>query len=119
MKKDEVKTEGKRVMKPKVVQSVSEAIGQEPFYPDSERRELASLLDSPYILQDARIVEQFETAFGVSDFALLLLVDADGAEFTTLCGGMVVVKKVRQVIEGKLFPLMATLVKTERYYDII
>lgn len=119
MKKDEVKTEGTRKMKPKVTQTISEAIGQEPFYPDADRRELAMILDMPFILKDARIVEQFETAFGVSDFALLLLEDSDGAQFTTLCGGMVVVKKIRLVLEGKLFPLMVVLSKGERYYDIL
>ena len=118
LKGDELKTQGARKMKPKVTQTVDEAIGREPFYPNADRRELAMILDMPFILKDARIVEAFETAFGVSDFALLLLEDSEGAQFTTLCGGMVVVKKIRLVLEGNLFPLMAVLSKGERYYDI-
>ena len=103
----------------KSCKSMTEAIGQEPFYPDADRRELADCLESEFILQDARIVEGFTSAFGESDFALLKLVDGEGAIFTTLCGGMVVVKKVRQALTERLLPLRVTLNRHERYYDIV
>jgi len=103
----------------KSCRSMTEAIGQAPFYPDADRRELADCLDKEFILQDARIVEGFTGAFGESDFALLYLVDGEGALFTTLCGGMVVVKKVHQALAEHLLPLRVTLYRHERYYDIV
>ncbi|GAJ04616.1 unnamed protein product, partial [marine sediment metagenome] len=76
------------------------------FHPDLPKRPQAELLDEPYEIVDAMVVKDFESQFGRSDFALLEMVDAkDDSHFTTLAGGLVVVKKVQYAIDHKLFPL--------------
>lgn len=98
----------------------SDEFGKGSFYPDIPKRPLAEVLDKTFSLVDATIIEGFESKFGTSDFSLLLLEDVStGEQFTTLCGGMVVVKKVRQALDKKLLPLFATIVKPAQYYDIL
>lgn len=96
-----------------------EAVGGVAFYPDMPKQRLSDVLDSENVVLDAKIVEGFTSAFGESDFALLLCEDSEGNQFTTLCGGEVVIKKVRKAIVDKLLPLRATIIKPERYYDIV
>lgn len=89
------------------------------FYPDLPRESLTDILDRTYRIKDAQIVEDFEGAFGLSTFALMLCEDLNTGEiFTTLCGGMVVVKKIRKALDGKMLPLIGTIMKVGRYYDI-
>ena len=107
----EDKTGGKRTFK-------SELGGAE-FYPDRPKYALELVLRNEYQILDAMIVEGFEGVFGESDFALILMEDQNGQQFTTLCGGMVVIKKLRKAKEKDLLPLYGTIVKNERYYDII
>lgn len=99
--------------------SFSEVISSSQFYPSIPREPFTNILDHPYRINDALIVEDFEGKFGLSTFALMLCEDLDtGAIFTTLCGGMVVVKKIRKALEGKMLPLIGTISKVGRYYDI-
>lgn len=89
------------------------------FYPDLPKRSLSTVVDTTHEITDAKIVEEFESQFGKSDFALLLMTDPkDGTQFTCLAGGMVVVKKVRYALEHKLFPLYGTITYNGTYYDI-
>jgi len=98
----------------------SDEFGKGTFYPDISRRPLEEVLDKTYSVLDATIVEGFESKYGESDFALILMEDVPtGEQFTTLCGGMVVVKKIRQALDRQIFPILGTIVKPGRYYDII
>ena len=100
--------------------SFSDVMPTGEFYPDLPKVLLEAVLDVPCRVLDAQIVTDYEGPFGVSDFALLLLEDiATGAQNTTLCGGMVVVKKLRKAQADNLLPLLGTIVKPGRYYDII
>ena len=107
----EDKTGGKRTFKSE--------LGVGEFYPDLPKMPLLVLLNYEYQILDAVIVEGFEGEFGESDFALILMEEKDGKQFTTLCGGMVVIKKLRKAKEKDLLPLYGTIVKLEKYYDII
>jgi len=99
--------------------SFGDVIPHGDFYPDLPREELGYILERTYRIVDATIVEDFEGKFGPSTFALMLMEDLDdGHQFTTLCGGMVVVKKVRKALEGKMLPLIGTICKPGRYFDI-
>jgi len=99
--------------------------GSVNFYPDLARAPLETVLDRELLVLDAMIVEDFETQYGIGDFALLRLSDeATGEEFTTICGGRVVVRKVRKALAQRLLPLYGTIVLREggahgRYYDIV
>ncbi len=99
--------------------SFSDVMPPEHFYQDLPKVDLTDILDRTYRLIDAAIVDGFEGKFGLSTFALLLMEDLDnGEQFTTLCGGMVVVKKVKKALQGSMLPLLATITKPGRYYDI-
>jgi len=90
------------------------------FYPDLPKEELENLLDIPYLIRDVLIVRGFHSSFGESDFALILLEDLEsGQKFTTLCGGMVVLKKLEQAQAERLLPLIGTICKPTHYYDIV
>lgn len=102
------------------IKTFSEAVGGTQFYPDLPKKPLSECLDKQYLVVDATIVYGFESKFGESDFALLLLQDMkDGSQFTTLCGGMVVVKKIAKALQDDILPLYGTITKQARYYDII
>jgi len=89
------------------------------FYPDLPKEALKDVLQVEHEITDAQVVRDFDSAFGKSDFALLLLTDpASGKQFTTLCGGMVVVKKVQYALDNKLLPLRGIITFTGDYYDI-
>ncbi|MBA7567227.1 hypothetical protein ES708_08936 [subsurface metagenome] len=89
------------------------------FHPDLPKLPLADVLGEVYEITDALIVEGFDSQFGKSDFALLLLTDLkEGKQYTTLAGGIVVVKKVRYALDHKLLPLFGTVTYNGTYYDI-
>ncbi|MBA7712050.1 hypothetical protein ES703_121018 [subsurface metagenome] len=89
------------------------------FHPDLPKVELKSLMDMEIEVTDAMIVRDFNSKFGSSDFALLLITNqADGTQYTTLCGGMVVVKKLQYALDNRLLPLRGTITKDVDYYDI-
>ena len=90
------------------------------FYPDLPKKELDDVLDIPYLIPDVKIIKGFHSQFGESDFALIRLQDLEtGEQATTLCGGMVVVRKLEQAKAQRLLPLVGTIVKPAHYYDII
>jgi len=97
----------------------TDVLDTEPFWPDLPKEQLPDLLNRTYKVFDARVIEDFETDFGTHDLALLALEDLDsGEKFTTACSGIVVVKKIKKVLAGKMLPLIGTITKEERYYDI-
>ena len=90
------------------------------FYPDMPRKTLEEVIDTPFIILDCHIVKGYKSAFGESDFALILMQESAGDDkFTTLCGGEVVVKKLSEAKAQNLLPLFGTIVKPAHYYDIV
>lgn len=101
------------------LKSFGDVMPSSAFYPDLPKKSLTDILDRTYRIDDAAIIDDYEGKFGLSTFALLLCADLDdGVMFTSVCGGMVVVKKIRKALEGKMLPLIATISKVGRYYDI-
>jgi len=104
----------------KTTKSFNDVMPKIEFHPDLAKLELEAVIDNQYQVDDALIVRDFDSKFGKSDFALLLLTEpATGDQFTTLCGGLVVVKKIQYALDKKLLPLMATITHDKDYYDIV
>ncbi|MBA7584539.1 hypothetical protein ES708_26494 [subsurface metagenome] len=103
----------------KTTKSFTDVMPKIEFYPDLPKLPLKDVLGEVYEITDATIVEDFDSQFGKSDFALLLLTELkDGKQYTTLAGGMVVVKKIKYALEHKLLPLFGTVTYNGTYYDI-
>lgn len=99
--------------------SYSDVMPKTDWYPELPRLDIDEVLERTYRMTDATIVEDYDGKFGKSSFALVLLQDLDNGDLATcLFGGMVVVKKIRKAIEGHMLPLLATLTKSKRYYDL-
>ena len=89
------------------------------FHPELPKVSLKDVIDKEYEVTDTLIVRDFNSQFGNSDFALLLLTDLDdGKQYTTLCGGLVVVKKMQYALDNRLLPLRGVISKPADYYDI-
>lgn len=102
------------------VKRVSDFITDAQFYPDVAKKPLVEALDKDAFLIDAAVITDFETEYGKSDFALMLFQDqADGTQYTVICGGVVVVRKIKELLAKQLLPLIAKLTKVGRFYDII
>lgn len=103
----------------KTTKSFTDVMPKIEFYPDLPKLPLKDVLGEVYEITDAQIVEDFDGAFGKSDFALMLLTHIeDGKQYTTLAGGMVVVKKIRYALKHQLLPLFGTVTFNGTYYDI-
>ena len=84
------------------------------LYPDLEQKDIKELLDKDLLVKDVTLLDG---NFG--EFAVILFEDfVTGKEYTTACGGMVVVKKLKEAQEKSLLPLIGTITKEGRYYDI-
>ncbi len=103
----------------KATKSFGDVMPKIEFHTDLPKVELADVLDRQFEITDAKIVRDFDSKFGKSDFALLLLTDLDTRDqCTTLCGGMVVVKKILYAMENSLLPLLGIITYDKDYYDL-
>lgn len=99
--------------------SFSDVTGGGQFYPELPKVKLADILGKTFVMRDAVIIENYEGKWGIHDFAIMLLVNHEtGEEFTCACSGQVILKKVRIALEKEALPLLATITRTQRYYDI-
>jgi len=100
--------------------SVSDVIPSAAFYPDLSKMELRDIQDVTHRLLDVTIREDFESDYGTHDLALLLVEDLlTGEQYTTACSGIVVLKKLKKLIELKALPILATFTMPGKYWDII
>lgn len=114
------KSEVLRMAKTRPQKTFSDHFKSIDFYPDLPKLDLDEVLDTPYLIKDVLVVKGFKSEFGESDFALILLEDLETKkQSTTLCGGMVVVKKLEQARAQRLLPLIGTICKPAHYYDIV
>ena len=103
--------------------SFGDSYGRKQFYQHLPKLPIEDVLNVRYLIKEARIVEGFATKFGKSDFCLLLLENESGVESTTLCGGRVVMEKIRNAQGDNALPLYGTIIKVisedgNEYYDI-
>ena len=101
--------------------SFTEQYGSDEFYPDVPQLDIASIIGKPYVIGDAKIVEDFDGKFGTHDFAILLIVDTETGDKlgTVITSGQVVLKKIRKALSENMLPLVGTLVREQRYYNLI
>ena len=106
-------------MPKKATKSFNDVMPKIEFYPDLPKVKLEDIMNIEVEVTDAKIIKDFTTAYGDHDFALLLLTtEPDGKQMTTICSGMVILKKVQYALDNKLLPLRATITKDAAYYDI-
>jgi len=99
--------------------SVSDIIPSGEFYPDLPKMPLTDIQEVTHRLLDVGIIEDFEGDYGPHDLALMLVEDLlTGEQYTTACSGMVVLKKLKKLIELKAIPILATFSKPGKYWDI-
>lgn len=93
----------------KGVKSVGDGRRAGEFAPGVRKCPKEYLLGVVVKLTAAVIVEDWDSKFGTSDFALVRLQLQDGREFSSLIGGKAVVKAVRLFIKHNEFPRLAVL----------
>jgi len=93
--------------------------GEGTFFPELPRMRFQDLLNEEILIEDAKLIKDFEGNFGKKDLVIWKFKWGE-KEATTACSAMVVVKKISQVIALKDFPIWGKLIKTVKgYYDII
>lgn len=101
--------------------------GKVNFYPEYAQIDLAAILGKDVMLMDARVMKDWPseyTARGIADWCLLQIQDLEtGTNYTTKCGGVVLVKRVSELIARKAMPIIACIVTQgdaeKPYYNII
>jgi hypothetical protein len=108
------------------VKRVSDIIGDGSisFYPEYPQKSLKDYLGKDVMVMDVRILRDWEGDFGRSDWCLLQLQDMEtGENFTTKCGGRVLVKRMAELQSRKALPIVGAIVTqgdTDRpYYNIV
>ena len=72
-----------------------------------------TMLDMPIEIVGAEVREG-----DYGEYVVILHKTEDGSILGLSCGGKVVVRKIKQLIEGDSFPVSATPIKVNRYYDL-
>ncbi len=107
---------------------VSDVIGDGTisFYPEYPQRDIDAVVGRDFLFMDARIMRDWKSDYGkgTSDWCLIQAQDPENGEnFTTKCGGVVLVKRMQELLSRKAFPIVGSIVmqgETDRqYYNII
>lgn len=110
-------------IKPKRVSDVI-GDGSISFYPECPQKSLKDYLGKDVFVMDVRILRDWEGDFGRSDWCLLQLQDIEtGENFTTKCGGRVLVKRMTELQSRKALPIVGAIVtqgdSDRPYYNIV
>ena len=101
-----------KVMPPR--RRVSEVLPSGNLWPDLPQREIGDLLSRDLIIEDFSLLNG---RFG--KFAVILARFPDSKEqFTTACGGEVVVRKLDELKEKRELPILGAISYNEKYYDL-
>jgi hypothetical protein len=101
--------------------------GKIDFHPEYARIELSEILGRDVMIMDARIMKDWPseyTASGKASWCLIWVQDMEtGENYTTKCGGVVLTKRIGELIGKKCFPIIGSIVTAgdeERpYYNVI
>ena len=93
---------------------VSEVLPSGNLWPDLPRREISDLLDKDMLIKDFSLLNG---RFGKFAVILATFPDSDD-EFTTACGGEVVVRKLDELKEKRELPILGAVSFNEKYYDL-
>jgi hypothetical protein len=91
--------------------------GRVEFYPALERVDKVQLFGNNFILQDAKLISDWDGEFGTTSFYLVKVkLIEDGKEFTTIMGGTALMKQLRKLVDGHKLPVAASIniIKSER-----
>lgn len=97
------------------------------LWPDLPQVQLQDVLGTDLLLQDCTFLRGSYTdpvTREISTYAVIKFADVEtGEEKTTLCGGNVVVRKLRELQENSQFPIIGQITLEQggsygRYYDI-
>jgi len=108
----------------KNLKSFTDVFGDGEFHSDLPKVPFIDTLDKTWILEDAKILKDFNGEFGVHDAGLFLFVDPENEadRFTTINSGQVVVERLKRAIQERRLPMLCTPIKlTERrneYYNL-
>lgn len=84
------------------------------LFPDAEQVAIEEVLDADILVKDFTIL--------TGEFGEYVIINYTSPEevgdFSTACGGIVVLKKLREAKEKGLLPLLGCITKSDRYYDI-
>jgi hypothetical protein len=85
-------------------ESVKDALGGKiKFHEELDRIDKAQLVAGKFVLRDATIVSDWDSQYGTSSFALLVVQLENGKSYTTLTGGVAIVRQVQKLLKrGKL-----------------
>lgn len=112
-----------------VMKRASDIIGDGSidFYKEMPQVELSEILGKDMVLMDARILRDWDSEYGKSDWCLMYMrnQDVEGlpSEFTTKCGGKVLVRRIGELQARKSFPCIVSVVmqgnEDKPYYNIL
>ena len=93
---------------------VSEVLPSGNLWPDLPRREISDLLDKDMLIKDFSLLNG---RFGKFAVIMATFPDSDD-EFTTACGGEVVVRKLDELKEKRELPILGAISYNDKYYDL-
>lgn len=101
---------------------VSDVIDNQ-LWPELPKRPVEELLGLDIVIDEFKILHSAEFT---SDYAIIKCYDADNNDFTTACGGGVVMDKLKQLQESRNLPITATFKEVtgkgrgaRTYYDLV
>ncbi len=106
------------------LKSFTDVFGDGEFYPDLPKIDFKELLNRTLILEDAKILRDFNTEYGKHDAALMMFSNPENEEekFTTICSGQVVLERIDRAIKNRAIPLYATPLEVDsgrnKYYNL-
>ncbi len=121
--KEQEQKEQEQVKKQRKLKSFTDVFGDGEFYPDLPKIDFKELMNKQLVLEDAKILKDFNGEFGKHDAALMMFTTLDTDDkFTSICSGQVVVERIERCIKQRAMPLLATPIKVESdrnsYYNI-
>lgn len=88
--------------------------GKIDFHSDVPKEEFRVLVGAQFLIKQIRIVKDWDSTFGASDFALLFIELQDRSSRTTLAGGRAVIRQCKKLVEGRgLLPVRVKLCMRE------
>lgn len=129
----------KESKKTRKLKTVSQLLGDGVFYPDLPKVPWADCLNRELVLEDAKIIKDFNGQFGKHDAALMLFSEphpeaepehlATGAtpatnepvevKFTTICSGQVILDRLQKLLAMRALPCLVTPTYVdEKYYNL-
>lgn len=80
------------------------------FYPALEKVDKVQLFGNNFVIEDLKLVEDWDGEFGVTSFFLVKIrLAEDGKEYTTIMGGQALLKQLRKLKDGRKLPVAASL----------